>query len=557
MIMLFIQFLSLTSAFKLSQQENNIHNAILRKMSLTNCQNLIPMTDKIATGYDMSKFDASGFYQPIWTGGSKFPFIKITCDNNQTWINPFTKITYSVPDQIPGSEAIKMQGGSARIQSTSYFNTYDRLITTTTFVSRDSYLFGMFSDTITMTKTTDSMMRGEVFFQASSAIASSYSVVTKPVEMLQPSELAQFYITKMVHEYSIFNSTSYEFYDMFMDYFGTHGVDYIMGGAKYSQLVTTANAFLSQNTYGDASLNGGFNILNFIDKSMGGSGSINLLDKKWLNFSNIKTSCLGGSGGCPYSDQSFNQWTQDAFSNPWLINMSIFPISKMLPSNVRFSYDMAVMNRFMKAYLNNIALPFLNYSLNAKYKVRFWDNNMFFDDYHHALYGFDAYILGLNVDAWCSGQGIASVCKQYKNNIQYKYINYSITYDYILASNQYSCGKNSVIVTTKNLISDTIRLVSSDIVYDVSAFLRIANELPILFAIFADAVVPNRVNGVWGHDSNVTFGFTCNYKQLSTSQTIVCDNSNAKYHDGINYLDKVFSYGKKHYNIKTRVCNIF
>jgi hypothetical protein len=54
-IMLFIQLLNLVGAFRLSPQEQNIHDEILKKMSFTNCHNLIPMTDKIATGYDMSK----------------------------------------------------------------------------------------------------------------------------------------------------------------------------------------------------------------------------------------------------------------------------------------------------------------------------------------------------------------------------------------------------------------------------------------------------------------------------------------------------------------------
>lgn len=554
-IMLFITLLNLVDSFRLSHQEQNIHNAILKKMSLTNCYNLIPITEKIAVGYDMSKYDASGFYQSFWDGISKYQFVKITCEKNQTWTNPFTNITYQVPDQISGPNAIKIQENPPKIQSTHYFNTYERLIGTTAYVSKDSYLVGMFSNTVTMTKALDSMMKGESFFQASSSIASSYSVFTKPVETLEPSELAQFYISKMVNEYPIFNSTSLEFYNMFIDYFGTHGANYIMGGIKYLQLVTTANEFLSQNTYENASLNGGLNILNFIDKSMGGSGSTNLIDKKWLNYSNIKTSCFGGLGDCPFSEQTYNRWKQNVFFNPWPINMSIFPISKMLPKNVQSSYDMAITNRFMKAFLNNIALPFLKYSLSAKYKVTFWDDYRFFDNYYNALYGFDKYVLGLNINRWCSDRNIKDSCDKFRQDIGYQFINSTITDDYVLASNQYLCGESSVIVVTENLIRNVTRLVTSDIIYDTSAFFKIANELPTLFAIFADAVVPERVNGKWGLYSNVTYGWFCNYKQLSTSQPVICDMSNAKLHDGINYLDKVFSYGKKHYDQKTGYCS--
>jgi hypothetical protein len=118
------------------------------------------------------------------------------------------------------------------------------------------------------------------------------------------------------------------------------------------------------------------------------------------------------------------------------------------------------------------------------------------------------------------------------------------------------CGQYVVVDVTYKLISNATRLVSSNIIYDISAFLKIANELPELFAIFADAVVPERANGLLGMDSNITFGWICNYKQLSTSQTIVCDMSDIKQHTfGTSYLDKVFSYGKKHYDIKTRYCS--
>ena len=116
------------------------------------------------------------------------------------------------------------------------------------------------------------------------------------------------------------------------------------------------------------------------------------------------------------------------------------------------------------------------------------------------------------------------------------------------------CGRSSVTIITENLIKNATKLVSSDIIYDTNMFYKIANELPELFAIFADAVVPERVNGLWGLYSNVTYGWFCNYKQLSTSQTVVCDKSNAKLHDGINYLDKVLLYGKKHYDQKTGRC---
>jgi len=265
-------------------------------------------------------------------------------------------------------------------------------------------------------------------------------------------------------------------------------------------------------------------------------------------------SCLGGLGDCPFSEQTYNQWKRNPFFNPWPINMSIFPISKMLPKAVQSSYDLAVTNRFMKKFLNNIALPFLKYSLNSKYKIMFWDDYHFFDNYYLALYGFDKYVLQSNINIWCSDRNIKDTCDNFRQDNRYQFINSTITNDYVLASNQYQCGRSSVITMTENLIKNATTLVSSDIIYGTGTFVKIANELSTLFEIFADAVVPERVNGKWAYKSNITYGWVCNYKQISTSQTVSCDMSNANLHDNINYLDKVFSYGKKYYDPSTGNC---
>ncbi len=97
-------------------------------------------------------------------------------------------------------------------------------------------------------------------------------------------------------------------------------------------------------------------------------------------------------------------------------------------------------------------------------------------------------------------------------------------------------------------------LVFGNIVYDINEFMKIVNELPILFAIFADASVPDFINAKMSYNTNITFGYTCNYKQLSTSQIAVCDGTNIRSHFGTYYYDKVFSYGIKYYDQKERKC---
>ena len=157
-VLLFVTLFNFVVSFRLTHQEQKIHDAILKKMSLTNCIKLIPLAERIAMGNDMSAYDASGFYQSFWNGVSKYQFVKITCNKNETWTDPFTNAIYQVPDQIAG--LIKIQDHPPEIQSTTYFNTYERLLDATAYVPKNDYSVGMFSNTNTMNKTLDSMLKG-------------------------------------------------------------------------------------------------------------------------------------------------------------------------------------------------------------------------------------------------------------------------------------------------------------------------------------------------------------------------------------------------------------
>ena len=348
-------------------------------VSASACNNMISGIDKLASGVDITKYDNSGLNRGTWTGGSKYPLIAISCKKNESWINPFSGIKMTIPDQIPGSESIKVYGGSASDLSTITITTYDELYEHFRIELKEDYLFGMISDTKVMEYTFQQILQQKMFLSFSKSVVLAYTLQTVPIEYLQLSPIAKFYVGEMQSKYSIFNNASVDFYNTFIDYFGTHGVSSMTGGSIYSQFVMTSSSYLNTHEYGDASLNAGLNLLNLIDQTSGISGSLRKIDELWKKLAQNTTSCLGGSGACPSSVETKKQWSLDSFINPWVLKMEFYPVSNLLPANLKVQYDIAVLNHILMQFAKNIMVPFYKIygsNLNGDYP-----NNLCFKTY--------------------------------------------------------------------------------------------------------------------------------------------------------------------------------
>jgi hypothetical protein len=120
----------------------------------------------------------------------------------------------------------------------------------------------------------------------------------------------------------------------------------------------TSSSYLNTYSYGDAQLNAGYNLLNLIDQTSGISGSLRKIDELWKKLAQNTTSCLGGSGACPSSVETKKQWSLDSFINPWVLKMEFYPVSSLLPTNLKLSYDIAVLNHILKQFALKIMTPF-------------------------------------------------------------------------------------------------------------------------------------------------------------------------------------------------------
>ena len=114
-----------------------------RSNSKSKCNFIIPGLTNIAFGWDGAKIDISGFFTSDYSGYGMYPVIDITCNLNQTWVNPFNRdYVYDIPDQI--SDQVRMSGGSYTDATISSFRTLNELYISMYANIETDGIFGMF-----------------------------------------------------------------------------------------------------------------------------------------------------------------------------------------------------------------------------------------------------------------------------------------------------------------------------------------------------------------------------------------------------------------------------
>lgn len=336
-----------------------------------NCRSIIPGADLIAYGWDASKFDIINYRSAELSGIAKYPLLALTCNNNITWTNPFSKLVYDIPDQFVS--IIKTIGGSVTIANTiSFGSTHDVYLSMYRHVET-SALFGMFSASESWKQINEFISKSGMMIGYSTSRTNSYVITLKPFEMMTMylSDEAKFFVADLISTHPIFNTTSVDAYEKFISMFGTHGISEFIGGGRMQLSFATAFSFLRTMSQTNVQINAEFNFLNLISQSGGGGGSGRIVNQQWISASSLEYGCLGGSGGCPTAS-SFNEWTNSVFSNPWPLDVTMQSISILLPSSIRFQYDLAIINYLMKSYINNDAIPFLTnviQRLNTIYSI--------------------------------------------------------------------------------------------------------------------------------------------------------------------------------------------
>ena len=329
----------------------------------SNCYNIIPGIDKLVSGYDITKFDINGV-DGQWEG-SRYPLLSISCDKNYQFVNRITNKTYTVPDQIPGPESIKINGGIVNNYSSYSIRTYNELTSHYGINIGIKLIFGMITASASFNYNYKLILEQKMFASNAMSVASAYTMELVP--NLKLSSLAQIYFDKMESDYPEFNLFTYDYYMKGISYFGTHGANKFIGGAIYSQSVSTYNLALSSLSQADIALSLEFNLLNLIDISAGGSGTIRTVSKVFTSLSKVVLNCLGGSGDCPTSNNDRKQWIIDSFNNPWPVKLQFFEVSDLLPEKIKASYKSAVVNYLVQSYLTNAIKPF--YQIATKVNI--------------------------------------------------------------------------------------------------------------------------------------------------------------------------------------------
>ena len=330
------------------------HQPINQIKSIGKCNYIIPGFTNIAFGWDAAKIDIFAFFASDYSGYGMYPVIDITCDLNQTWVNPFNRnFIYDIPDQI--SDQVRMSGGSYTDATIASFRTLDELyISMYANIDTDGIL-GMFESSSSFSAYFNAIVDKQMTAGYVSSTISSYELTMRPLfrtDLIKLSDDATFIVKQVVDCCTQFNVFTVSKFEQFFEMFGTHLMTSMKLGGAFVMDFMTYNYYVNTQSSASMSQDISANFLNIIGGSLGIGGTGRYVSKLWLNASKITFSCHGGNGGCP-TNATYAQYPSIIFQNPWPLGGRMVSLSNLMPSSIKIAFDFAVINHLSKAYLSN------------------------------------------------------------------------------------------------------------------------------------------------------------------------------------------------------------
>ena len=235
-------------------------------------------------------------------------------------------------------------------------------------------LFGMFSSTLTLSKTYKIMtMDTRLYGQVNSSI-SAFKINFIPYEispeLIQLSDNAMSYINNTIKMKAMsFNADTVQYYEQFFEYFGTHFFANAYTGGVFNLQYQTDLYLLYDMNENSISLQAQASFYNFLILSGAVTGSKKDVNANFTSMTTIIQSCKGGSF-CPSSPTDYDEWQLSVASTPWIISANFIPMNVLLYNDTVLSnnFAMAITNHLQIGYLKDEILPNLEM---VKQKIKY------------------------------------------------------------------------------------------------------------------------------------------------------------------------------------------
>jgi hypothetical protein len=325
-----------------------------RSNTAKKCNYIIPGFTNIAFGWDAAKIDVIAFFAGDYSGYGMYPVIDVTCNLNQTWVNPFDRaLTYDIPDQI--SDQVRLSGGSYTDATIASFRTLNELYISMYASFNTVGMFGMFESSSSFSAYFNAIVDKQMTAGYIASTISSYELTMRPLfrtDLIKLSDDATFIVNQLVECCTQFNVFTVSKYEQFFEMFGTHLMTSIKLGGAFVMDFMTYNFYVNTQSSASVSQDIAANFLNMIGASIGMGGTGRYVSKLWLNASKVAFTCHGGSGGCP-TNATYAKYPSMIFQNPWPLGGRIVSLSNLMPPSIKLAFDFAVINHLSKAYLSN------------------------------------------------------------------------------------------------------------------------------------------------------------------------------------------------------------
>mmetsp|Transcript_56291 Transcript_56291/g.89661 ORF Transcript_56291/g.89661 Transcript_56291/m.89661 type:complete len:544 (+) Transcript_56291:38-1669(+) len=317
------------------------------------CSNLPDAINTMQLGVDLTTIDLFS-QKPAW---SPLPTLKLTCNNNITWINSINGIQYNLPDQL-AEAPIAIPTSVSVTTNFQTLNVKGLHLWMSETIETD-YFFGLASKTKTISQSYTAMTVENRLWGNVNSSTSAFQINFLPRKiapnLIQLSDDAQNYISDTIQTQGpIFNESTIDLYETFFEYFGTHAFTAAFTAGVFQERYESDKYLLYEMNSQSIEANGAADFFNFLLKSGAVSGEKKTVNEKFVSMSMIEQICFGGTF-CPTSSADYDKWQISVASLPWIVSAHFIPVHELMTdgSQIQSSFKASIFNHQQVAFLQH------------------------------------------------------------------------------------------------------------------------------------------------------------------------------------------------------------
>jgi hypothetical protein len=334
------------------------------------CSNVLPAVLLMAHGVNLSTFDLNN---PD-TGLARLAAFEFTCQQNLS--QEVNGVGYQVPDQFSQAYPIESIDGSVTtFASGTFANSFDFKLSLSEEMGIDAWsLFGSSSDSESLSLSYERITNTYEQFASITSTVGGFAPIYDPVfpgvlgsGPQFKAEVWQFIVNTLQPSCKTFGVDCVKQTNQFISYWGSHFLNSSCSGGVFQGFYATSKLYVSNagSAYVQAQMEN--SLLVFLQSSGAYSGSVGIVDQKWLAATFIQVTTLGGLG--TPTPTTYSQWAESVLQSPKVIpcvgrgtnGLQLTPFSSLMNDTGAIgNINLAVTNYYVIQFFTKEVLPQLS-----------------------------------------------------------------------------------------------------------------------------------------------------------------------------------------------------